>query len=190
MSYEVELKFPLADKDRLLEALQEIGAERQPELQQCDRYFNHPARDFAQTNEAFRIRQSGEQTRLTYKGPLLDEATKTRREIELSLADGEQTAEDMQDILTALGFREVRTVRKTRTPYHLTWEGQEMEVTLDHVDGLGWYLEIETLADDNDRKKAQEAILSLAKHWNLENSERRSYLTLLLEQNEGTSFGF
>ncbi len=57
-----------------------------------------------------------------------------------------------------------------------------MEVTLDDVQGLGWYLEIETLAGDNDRVPAQEAILSLAKHWDLENSERRSYLTLLLEK--------
>ena len=182
MSYEVELKFPLADRDRLLAALKEIGAEGQPQLRQCDRYFDHPARDFAQTNEAFRIRQSGEQTRLTYKGPLLDEATKTRREIELSLADGRQTAEQMAELLKALGFTEVRSVKKTRTPYHLSWQGREMEVTLDDVERLGWYLEIETLAGDKDRTQAQEAILSLAKHWNLENSERRSYLTLLLEK--------
>ena len=182
MSYEVELKFPLAEKDRLLELLKEIGAEEQPVLRQCDRYFNHPSRDFAQTNEAFRIRQSGDETRLTYKGPLLDEATKTRREIELSLADGQTTAEQMAELLQALGFTEVRSVKKTRTPYHLAWQGREMEVTLDDVEGLGWYLEIETLAGDNDRVQAQEAILSLAKHWKLENSERRSYLTLLLEQ--------
>ncbi len=166
----------------MLAALKEIGAEEQPVLQQCDRYFNHPARDFGQTHEAFRIRQSGEQTRLTYKGPVLDQATKTRREIELSLADGQATAEQMAELLEALGFTEVRSVKKTRTPYHLSWQGRDMEVTLDDVESLGWYLEIETLAGDNDRKKAQEAILSLARHWNLENSERRSYLTLVLEK--------
>ncbi len=103
MSYEIELKFPLTDKDRLLAALKAVGAEEQPQLQQCDRYFNHPARDFGQTNEAFRIRQSGGQTRLTYKGPLLDEATKTRREIELSLADGQTTAEQMAELVQGIG---------------------------------------------------------------------------------------
>lgn len=182
MSYEVELKFPLVDKDRLLTALKDLKAKADAELIQCDRYFAHPARDFAQTNEAFRIRQSGDNTKLTYKGPLLDAATKTRRELELSLADGQKTALDMAEMLTLLGFKEVRAVRKRRTPYHLSWQGRDMEVTLDHVEGLGWYLEIETLAEDSDRTAAQDAILSLAKHWDLENSERRSYLTMILDK--------
>jgi adenylate cyclase, class 2 len=184
MSYEVELKFPMPDRERILAALDEAGARPQAEESQCDRYFAHPSRDFGETNEAFRIRQSGDQTRLTYKGPLMDKATKTRREIELSLADGAKTAEDMAAMLNALGFSEVRAVRKTRTPFHLNWEGREMEVSLDQVEGLGSFLEIETLAEDVDRIQAQDAILSLAKQWNLENSERRSYLTMLLEQGE------
>lgn len=182
MSYEIELKFPLADRDRILAALQELNAQPQADLSQSDRYFAHPARDFGETNEAFRIRQSGEKTKLTYKGPLLDKATKTRREIELSLADGNKTAEDMVNILNALGFSEVRAVHKTRTPYELSWQGREMEVTLDHVEDLGWFLEIETLTDEEDPKPAQDAILSLAKHWKLENPEPRSYLTMLLEK--------
>jgi adenylate cyclase class 2 len=117
----------------------------------------------------------------------LDAATKTRREVELSLADGKKTAEDMTVMLNLLGFKEVRAVRKTRTPYHLNWESRDMEVTLDNVEGLGWYLEIETLAEESDRTSAQDAILSLAKHWNLENSERRSYLTMLLEKENPSS---
>ncbi len=183
MTYEVELKFPLADKQKLLADLAELNARPEVELSQCDRYFAHPCRDFVQTNEAFRIRQSGDKTRLTYKGPLLDEATKTRRELELSLANGQKTAEDMAEMLTLLGFSEVRAVQKTRTPYRLSWQDREMEVTLDHVEELGWFLEIETLAEESDRKQAQAAILSLAKHWNLKTPERRSYLTMLLEHN-------
>lgn len=186
MSYEVELKFPLVDRDRLLAALKDLNAQPQEELSQSDRYFAHPARDFGETNEAFRIRQSGDKTKLTYKGPLLDQATKTRREIELSLADGNKTAKDMVNMLTALGFTEVRAVCKTRTPYELTWQGRDMEITLDHVEELGWYLEIETLTDEEDPQEAQHAILSLAKHWNLENPERRSYLTMLLEKGGNT----
>lgn len=182
MSYEVELKFPLADRERILSILKEAGAMPAAEQSQSDRYFAHPSRDFGETDEAFRIRHSGDETKLTYKGPLMDKATKTRREIELSLADGAKTAEDMTEMLTALGFSEVRAVKKTRTPYYLTWQGREMEVSLDQVEGLGSFLEIETLAGEADREQAQDAILALAKHWNLENSERRSYLTLLLEQ--------
>jgi adenylate cyclase, class 2 len=181
MSYEVELKFPLADKERIVEFLAELQARPEAQQFQCDRYFAHPARDFAQTNEAFRIRQSGDNTKLTYKGPMLDKATKTRREIELSLAEGRQTAEDMAEMLRLLGFSEVRAVRKTRKPYHLDWQGFAIEVTLDHVEELGEFLEIEVVVDDADRTNAQTAILALAQHWNLEHAERRSYLTLLLE---------
>ena len=43
-------------------------------------------------------------------------------------------------------------------------------------------MEIEALAEEADRAAAQEAILSLARHWKLENSERRSYLTLILDK--------
>ncbi len=187
MSYEIELKFPLTDPEndqaRIRQALEELNATSSAELTQCDRYFGHPMRDFGQTHEAFRIRQSNEKTRLTYKGPILNAETKTRREIEISLADGPNIGEEMAEMLKALSFTEVRTVRKTRTPYHLTWQNRTLEVTLDHVEQLGWFLEIEIIAEEEkDCPVAQNVILDLAKHWKLENAERRSYLNLILDQ--------
>ena len=44
-----------------------------------------PCRDFAQTDEALRIRTVGDTSFVTYKGPKLDATTKTRRELELPL---------------------------------------------------------------------------------------------------------
>ena len=69
-----------------------------------DRYFAHPSRDFARTDEALRLRRIGEFNFITYKGPKLDATTKTRREIEIGLADGQQAATDAAELLAAIGF--------------------------------------------------------------------------------------
>lgn len=180
-SYEVELKFPLADPDRVLAELDELGAQPGDAVVQTDRYFNHPSRDFGETDEAFRIRQTGETNRVTYKGAKVDSRSKTRREIEIPFGESSDDAERFAEMLRLLGFREVRTVRKRRVPYELAWEDREVEVSLDEVDDLGTFAEIETTADDGSRDAARDAILRLAERLNLANSERRSYLCLLLD---------
>ena len=83
--YEVELKFRLADEVAIITQLAALGAVAGEQVEQCDLYLNHPQRDFAQTDEALRIRRDGSQNVSTYKGPRVDSQTKTRREIEISL---------------------------------------------------------------------------------------------------------
>ncbi len=179
MQYEVELKFPLADSRDVLARLARLGAIAASPVEQVDRYFNHPARDFGETDEAFRIRSVGEDNCVTYKGPRVDSATKTRREIEVSFADGPDAASRMAEVWQSLGFRFVSDVRKTRTPLTLDWRQRVFELALDEVPPLGTFLEIELLADEAGRDAAREAILALAGELGLKNSERRSYLELL-----------
>ena len=50
--FEVELKFPVADPTEIERRLTSIGAKWASEVEQVDTYFAHPARDFAQTDEA------------------------------------------------------------------------------------------------------------------------------------------
>lgn len=186
MTYEVELKFPLPSFERILPALRALGAEAQSSMEQADRYFAHPQRDFGQTDEALRLRSVGERNYITYKGPVIDRQTKTRHEIEIAYADGESAACQFAEMLTILGFREVRTVRKQRTPYDLTWEGRRLELALDEVRDLGCYIEIEGLAEPQEREAVRDSILRLAEHLGLANSERKSYLCLLLERDSST----
>jgi adenylate cyclase class 2 len=183
--YEVELKFPLADTKSLFESLEQLGAIRGNERVQRDRYFNHPSRDFAQTDEALRIRSEGREARITYKGPIVDSQTKTRREIELPIGDAEGDDERLAQLLVHLGFREVRAVCKKRLPIELAWEGRRLDLAIDDVDGLGRFLEIETIADEESKDAARDCILRLAKSLGLGNSERRSYLSLLLAKDCG-----
>ncbi len=185
MPYEVELKFPLADSAPILSKLDALGATRLSAIEQNDRYFAHPVRDFAKTDEALRIRSCGNSNVVTYKGPIVDDQTKTRQEIEIPFADGADSANQFAEMLTILGFHEVRTVSKERSPFHLEWENQRVEVSLDDVHGLpGSFIEIELLADESTRDAARDSILRLAEHLGLKDSERKSYLRLLLDADD------
>lgn len=182
MNYEVEQKFAVDDLAVVERRLSECSPLAAGEVAQVDTYFNHPARDFAQTDEALRIRRVGNCNYVTYKGPKLDSATKSRREIELPLGDGDSVASELAEMLTLLGFRPSAQVRKRRRAFSIIWEGREVEIALDEVDSLGTFVELETSADQGDLDAARSCIASLARSFGLSQSERRSYLELLLEK--------
>ena len=181
--YEVELKFRVADVAALERRLAALGAALAPPVDQVDRYFGHPARDFAVTDEALRLRRVGDEVAVTWKGPRIDTATKTRREIELAVAaagSGATTAARWTDLLEALGFRQVREVAKRRRLATLDWQAAPAEVAIDHVGGLGDFVEIETQADATTLETARGRVESLAHALGCTTPERRSYLELLL----------
>jgi adenylate cyclase, class 2 len=179
MHIEVEQKFRAAHTSELLARLERLGAVFDEPIVQVDQYFAHPARDFAKTDEALRIRRVGERNFVTYKGPKLDATTKTRRELELPLMPGEQSAEEFAELLEALGFSRVREVQKTRRVTHVRWQGGDVEVALDDVDRLGQFVELE-IVTESDPTAARELVASLAAEFGLATVERRSYLELLL----------
>ena len=155
------------------------------EISQEDIYLSHPSRDFAATHEALRIRRVGTDNRITYKGPRLSGPTKTREEIEIAVAPGDGAVQQLARLFENLGFRPVAAVRKSRTPFHLHWQGQEVEIVLDTAAGLGHFAEIETLAEtDSKLPAAQAAIQALAQELNLTEVEPRSYLRMLLESRQ------
>lgn len=180
MQYEVEQKFATPDPAKLRTLLDQLGATAGRSVRQVDTYFAHPARDFAATDEALRIRQVGGENFVTYKGPKIDTTTKTRREIELPLAPTPVEAEQFGELLAALGFCEVARVAKTRIPYRLDWQDQLVEIALDDVDQLGAYAELEVAVEQADVDSARTAIGDLAERLGLGPGERRSYLELLL----------
>src|SRR5262249_10306128 len=148
--------------------------------QEADHYFNAPDRDFARTDEALRLRRIGAANLVTYKGPKRDAQTKTRTEIEVSLAEGDTTAADFGRLLTHLGYRSVAVVSKTRCIYHLDRDGFALEICLDKVEGLSTFAELEILAPEERLEAARDLLLRTAAELGLSDSERRSYLELLL----------
>ena len=178
--FEVEQKFRVGDFGEIEERLEKLGATIKGPIVQVDSYFAHPARDFAETDEAFRIRQVGELNYVTYKGPKIDATTKTRREIELPLVSGETHADEFRQLLAALSFAPVAAVRKTRRNATLPWKGWKFEVALDEVAGLGKFVELEVAAGESELEDARAALLTLADELSLIRVERTSYLELLL----------
>ncbi len=178
---EVEMKFPVRDFAAVETRLAQIDAHLNCTRHDIDQYFNAPDRDFAQTDEALRIRRIGSANFVTYKGPKLDARTKTRTEVEVPLGDGAATAEAFAQVLTHLGYRPVAVVQKRRRLYHLERNTFSLEVTLDEVQGVGPFVEIETQAPAERLDEARRVVLELATALGLTTSERRSYLELLLE---------
>ncbi len=182
MSFEIEQKFRTPNHGEVAERLTAIGAVPGPSLEQEDTYLSHPARDFAATNEALRLRRVGHANAVTYKGPKRAGPTKTREEIEVAFADGHEALDQMRRVYERLGFRPVAVIRKTRTPYHLTWEGRAVEVGLDLAEEIGTFVEVETIASgEADLPEAQRVVLSLASKLGLTDVEPRSYLRMALE---------
>lgn len=185
--YEVEMKFPVVGDADVEARLLAIGARPAAALAQFDRYFAHPCRDFASTDEALRLRQVGDETELTYKGPRIDGTTKTRRELSLPLAStivgdgGDGTVAAWTELLVALGFREVATVAKRRRPFAIERDGHDVEIALDAVEGLGSFVELEVVADETGIAAARACLASVAAELGLARTERRSYLELLLQ---------
>jgi adenylate cyclase, class 2 len=179
---EVEMKFRLADWAAVTAKLAEWGATALPVRKDTDSYFNAPDRDFGQTDEAVRVRRIGNGNVLTYKGPKIDTATKTRTEIELKLADGPNPAADAVRFLSALGYRPVAVVTKTRTVYKFERHGFPLEVCLDDVGSVGRYVEIETVVPPDQLEPAKAAVMAAAAELGLTDQERRGYLRLLLEK--------
>lgn len=181
------MKFSAAGEADTEARLLAAGARPRAVLGQLDRYFGHPCRDFAATDEALRLRQVGDAVELTYKGPRIDATTKTRRELSLPLMStqaseaGGRTAADWTALLVALGFREVATVAKRRRPFVLDRDGREIEIALDAVEGLGTFVELELVVDEGEIDAARACLASVAAELGLARAERRSYLELLLE---------
>ncbi len=130
---EIEQKYAGADFAAIEARLRKWGAEKGDEQDEADHYFNAPDRDFARTDEAFRLRRVGPANCLTYKGPKQAAAVKKRVELEVPLEEGDEAAQKMIQLLVCLGYRPVTVVRKHRRALSLTAGGTGP----DHLPGPG-----------------------------------------------------
>jgi len=144
---EVKVRLTAGAVDVLRARLDALGATALGEHRQVDIYFAHPGRDFRATDEALRLRADGERLLITYKGPKLDPPRKTREEIELALAPAVD-AQAATTLLERLGFHVVASVCKRRIDFALERSPGVTVVSIDSVDGLGSFCEIEVPASD------------------------------------------
>jgi len=181
---EVELKVKVNSSPQLEQLLSSLGAEFLTEEKQWDIYYNSPHRDFRATDEALRLRlvyPAGSmkgKSWLTYKGPKLDQVSKSREELTLQVDDWRNA----QRLLQSLGFVEVGQVNKFRKTYRLG----KFLISLDEVSKLGNFLEIESQATGDYSELLKEAFSLLEKlGFRREEIIRESYLELLKREEEG-----
>jgi adenylate cyclase class 2 len=178
--YEVELK-QRASHDAVRQRLEQLDATPLGTVVQVDTYYDAPHREFADTDEAVRIRREragveDTTTRLTYKGPLVEAESKTRQEFETAVADDDALAA----ILDALGFEAAATVEKERERFDVG----AYTVTLDAVESLGEFVEVETEVSEDAIDAARDGAQSLIADLGLDPGPgiRTSYLELVLAE--------
>lgn len=162
---EVEIKFKISEPEEFEKRILDMGAEFLNEVYEEDIYFNHPCWDFKERDEALRIRNDGT---LTFKGPKVDSDTKSREEYTVSIGNIEMA----RKILEKVGFKKAGVVRKRRKYYKF----RNSEITIDFVENLGTFVEIECLGD---YKTCRKEVMEIKKSLNLGESIRYSYLEML-----------
>ena len=176
---EAECKYRVDRLDETRSGLEMIEAQFVRRESHCDTYLRHPSRDFRATDEALRIREVDGKPFITYKGKRREGPIKIRPEIELPLV--ETTVPDWLAIWSHLGFSVASQVKKTRDVYFLEFKSRPTHVTLDHVESLGYFVEIEqSLHHPSEISAAQPDIQELAAQLKLAQVEPRSYLGMLL----------
>lgn len=184
--YEVEVKVEAAHGP-VRERLADLDAESLGAVRQRDTYYDHPTRSFADSDEALRLREettareadvpeadAPATATLTYKGPLVDDVSKTREEVETGVDDPESA----DAILRAVGFEPAAEVEKERERFAVG----DYVVALDAVADLGEFVEVEAGGEAADVDALREGAFDLCRRLGLDPDEstRSSYLALLL----------
>lgn len=139
---EVEIKVSLSEDDAE-KVENQVFDQNFSHYTESDTYFTAPVRDYMETNECLRIRErDGEPIELTYKGATTEEMDEEgqfwKEEVDIPIED----VEDAKSLLNAVGCEELVTVVKERKHAEI----DDKEITLDYVEPVGYFLEIESTA--------------------------------------------
>jgi adenylate cyclase class 2 len=175
---EIELKVQVDALGPVREQLNKRNAQFSGRIHEHDIYYNAPHRDFGTTDEALRVRYTNDHAVITYKGAKRAKyGLKAREELNTAVESGEV----FEQILVRLGFVKTAEVNKWRENYRLG----NAAISLDSVDELGTFVEIEVMTDLNG-PDATNQITALAKEMGIVGEPiLASYLELLLSKRSG-----
>ncbi len=172
---EIEMKVRVSSLDPVRRQLIRLHARPIGRVHEHDVYYNAPHRDFGVTDEAVRVRYTDDHAVITYKGAKIEASgLKAREELNTAVESGEV----FEAILDRLGFTRTAEVNKWRENYQIG----NTSISLDSVEELGTFVEIEVMADGADNM-AYEKITTLSKEIGVQGEPiLASYLELLMSK--------
>lgn len=172
---EIELKVRVTSLDNLRQRLISLNAQSCGRMHEHDIYYNAPHRDFAVTDEAIRVRYTDDHAVVTYKGAKIKASgLKAREELSTAVEFGEV----FEQMLDRLGFTKTAEVNKWRENFRF----RNAAISLDSVDELGTFAEIEIMAENGD-SDASAQIEKISKEIGIQGEPiLTSYLELLLSK--------
>ena len=194
MVYEVEIKLKICKNDIIFieKYLRNNKIHLLSEFQQKDIYFETNPPTYAHLDKALRLRIeqsfdnkiSNSTLEMTYKGPKISSNTKTREELSLKF-DSSTESDKIVTFFMALNFYQKGLVQKRRKNYTIK---PNIIMSLDLVDSLGTFLELETISNSEEEIPEAENQLWILLE-NISNGKlskaqsiTKSYLELLMEK--------
>lgn len=181
---EVEIKLKVDNVSIIEENIMKLGFTKISTVVEQDKYFDDECHSIKDGDSALRIRKvtnvdTGETfSQINFKGKKYDNVSMTRPEFETEIND----AEKLECILNALGYYAVKPhVVKER---HEFGKG-DINACIDTVEGLGDYLELEIVVDDESKKdnalnRIEDILAKLG--YNIEETTNVSYLSQLMNK--------
>ncbi|MEA3515363.1 MAG: class IV adenylate cyclase [Nanoarchaeota archaeon] len=148
---EIEIKARLKDKKKVATKLKQLGAEEQKQKHQFDQYYNHPSKDIRETNEYIRLRYLHNKNKGKFCYHV--NAGDATKEYEVPVED----INTFKQILKLCGFSPLGLIDKKRRTFDL----DSFEITIDEVNGIGDFLEIEIDGEINEVKVKKARCLKL-----------------------------
>ena len=175
---EVEVKLKISDKSTIIDKLNSQGFCLNKRLQETDTYYDGGVYGIKQCGQALRVRKTidratgAEKAELTFKGTKVDTVSMARQELETEVGNGEI----VKKILEAIGFHRVEP-RVIKERWMMS--RGDIHACLDEVAGLGSFLELEIMAEDEEGRaealrRIEEILTGLG--FSMEDTTRVSYL--------------
>jgi len=179
---EIEIKVKIENVEPLVSFLNK-NAEFKSEERQIDEYFTPIHRNFLSirpVKEWLRLRNENNRYSINYKNWHFDENGKTSNcdEFETPVKDIEQ----MRKLFTTLDIKSIGKVDKTRK----TWDYKDYEISVDIVNTLGTFVEIEFKGYSDEPKKITDEMVKFLEGIGVGKIQRnyQGYPFLLLFPNE------
>jgi adenylate cyclase, class 2 len=149
MKSEIEVKAKVNDSNNLIHRLKEIGCVLSSPIIQDDFIFNQSGidlRDHSHNTPVLRIREQKERVIFTVKKNRSNELDCIEKEVDVN------NKNMLEEIIKLLGFKKTIEVHKKRRKGNY----RDYEICLDEVEGLGTYIEIEKMSEEDGNKVQNE----------------------------------